>query len=99
MDKVRIGVLSHAHGHSNAYCRKMLEFDDVELVACWDDNADRGREAAAAFGMDYRSDSEAVTADPDIDAVIVTTETNRHAEFVEQAAAAGKAKPVQGGAP
>ena len=91
MDKVRIGVLSHAHGHSNAYCRKMLEFDDVELVACWDDNEDRGREAAAAFGMDYRSDSEAVIADPDIDAVIVTTETNRHAEFVEQAAAAGKA--------
>ena len=55
MDKVRIGVLSHAHGHSNAYCRKMLEFDDVELVACWDDNEDRGREAAAGFGMEYSS--------------------------------------------
>ena len=91
MDKVRIGVLSHAHGHSNAYCRKMLEFDDVELVACWDDNEDRGREAAAGFGMEYRSDSEAVTADPNIDAVIVTMETNRHAAFVEQAAEAGKA--------
>ena len=51
MDKVRIGVLSHAHGHSNAYCRKMQGFDDVELVACWDDNEQRGREAAAAFGM------------------------------------------------
>ena len=44
MDKVRIGVLSHAHGHSNTYCRKMLEFDDVELVACWDENEERGRE-------------------------------------------------------
>ena len=91
MDKVRIGVLSHAHGHSNTYCRKMQGFDDVELVACWDDNEQRGREAAAAFGMEYRADSEAITADPNIDAVIVATETNRHAEYVEQAAAAGKA--------
>ena len=91
MDKVRIGVLSHAHGHSNAYCRKMQGFDDVELVACWDDNEQRGREAAAAFGMEYRADSSAITDDPDIDAVIVTTETNRHAHFVAQAAAAGKA--------
>ncbi|MCY4089400.1 MAG: Gfo/Idh/MocA family oxidoreductase [Caldilineaceae bacterium] len=91
MDKVRIGVLSHAHGHSNTYCRKMLEFDDVELVACWDENEERGREAADAFGMEYRAESEAITDDPNIDAVIVTTETNRHAQFVEQAAAAGKA--------
>ena len=91
MDKVRIGVLSHAHGHSNAYCRTMQSFDDVELVACWDDNERRGRAAAAAFGMEYRADSEAITADPKIDAVIVTTETNRHARFVERAAEAGKA--------
>ena len=91
MDKVRIGVLSHAHGHSNAYCRAMQNFDDVELVACWDDNEQRGREAAAAFGMEFRPDSDAITADPNIDAVIVATETNRHAQFVEQAAQAGKA--------
>ena len=50
-----------------------------------------GGRAAAAFGMEYRADSEAVAADPNIDAVIVATETNRHAQFVEQAAAAGKA--------
>ena len=91
MDKVRIGVLSHAHGHSNAYCRMMQGFDDVQLVACWDDNEQRGREGAAAFGMEYRADSAAITDDPNIDAVIVTTETNRHAQFVEQAAEAGKA--------
>lgn len=91
MDKVRIGVLSHAHGHSNAYCRMMLDFDDVELVACWDDNEQRGREAASTFGMEFRADSKAITSDPNIDAVIIATETNRHAQFVELAADAGKA--------
>lgn len=91
MDKVRIGVLSHAHGHSNAYCRKMLEFDDVELVANWDDNEERGKEAADTFGMEFRADCDAVLADPGIDAVILAMETNRHAEYVEMAAEAGKA--------
>ena len=91
MEIVRIGVLSHAHGHSNVYCGKMQEFDDVELVACWDDNEQRGREAASNFGMEYRPEADAIITDPQIDALIITTETNRHAAFVERAAEAGKA--------
>ena len=90
MDRVGSGVLSHAHGHSNNYCRVMLGFDDVELVATWDDNHERGVRAAEAFGMEYREDPDAVINDPRVDAVVVTMETNRHADFVERAAAAGK---------
>jgi predicted dehydrogenase len=90
MDKVGIGILSHAHGHSNVYCEVMRGFDDVELVATWDDNVERGRRAAEAYGLEYRSSADEVIQDPRVDAVIVTCETNRHAEFVERAAAAGK---------
>jgi len=89
-DRVGIGILSHAHGHSNIYCRTMQGFDDVELVANWDDNEERGRAAAAQFGLDFRANVDDVLNDPRIDAVIVTMETNRHAEYVERAAAAGK---------
>ncbi|MEM7029645.1 MAG: Gfo/Idh/MocA family oxidoreductase [Chloroflexota bacterium] len=90
MDKVRIGVLSHAHGHANVYCKVMQEFDDVDLVATWDDNAERGQQAAQNFGLEFRTNATDVINDPKIDAVIVTMETNRHADFIEQAAAAGK---------
>jgi len=90
MDPVKIGVLSHAHGHASIYCQVMQGFDDVELVACWDDDGERGRQAARSFGMEYRAQAEGVINAPDIDAVIVTMETNRHADFVEGAAAAGK---------
>jgi predicted dehydrogenase len=90
VDKVRIGVLSHAHGHSNVYCEVMQDFPDVELVANWDDLVERGQRAAEAYGMDFRPESEAVIEDPGIDALILTMETNRHADFVERAAAAGK---------
>lgn len=88
--KIGIGIISFAHGHANAYCNQMQTFDDVKLVACWDDNAERGEAAATQFGMNYSPHLEDVIHHPQIDAVIVTCETNRHAEMVEAAAAAGK---------
>ncbi len=90
MDRLRIATLSHAHGHINTYCSTMQSFDDVELVAVWDDIPERGEKAASNFNMAYRSRVEDVTTDPDIDAVLIGCETNRHADLVERAAAAGK---------
>jgi predicted dehydrogenase len=90
MNRVGIGILSHAHGHANVYCQVMRGFDDVELIATWDDNVERGRQAAQNFGLEYRPKADDVIHDPRVDAVIVTMETNRHAEFIERAAAAGK---------
>ena len=87
---IGIGIISFAHGHANAYCNQMQTFDDVKLVACWDDNAERGEAAATQFGMNYSPHLEDVIHHPQIDAVIVTCETNRHAEMVEATAVAGK---------
>ncbi len=88
--KIGIGVISFAHGHSQAYCRRMLGYDDVSLVSCWDDNEARGKAAAEAYGMHYTPHVEDVLDNPDIQGVIITTETNRHAEMAVAAAAAGK---------
>ncbi len=87
---IGIGIISFAHGHSQAYCRRMTTYDDVQLVSCWDDNETRGREAAGAYGMRYTPHLEDVLNDPAIQGVIVTCETNRHAEMVVAAAEAGK---------
>lgn len=88
--KINIGIISFAHGHANAYCNRMQTFDDVKLVACWDDNVARGEAAAVQYGMNFSPHLEDVVHHPEIHAVIVTCETNRHAEMVEAAAAAGK---------
>ncbi len=85
-----IGILSFAHGHSAVYCQRMLSFQDVKLVACWDDHEPRGRVNADKFGLRYSPHVEDVLNDPSIQAVIVTCETNRHPEMVLAAAAAGK---------
>jgi len=88
--KIGIGIISFAHGHSQAYCRRMLTYDDVRLVACWDDDEARGRAAADEYGMSYSPHLEDVLGNPDIHGVIVTCETNRHAETAVAAAEAGK---------
>lgn len=90
MDKVHIGVLSHAHGHINTYCNEMMHFDDVELVATWDDDEERGRTNAQKFGLLYYDTPEKIVNSDKIDTVMIGVETNRHADFVELAARAGK---------
>lgn len=88
--KIGIGIISFAHGHAQAYCRRMLTYDDVDLVACWDDDHARGRQAADDYGMDFTADLGDLLANPAIQGVIITCETNRHAEMTLAAAAAGK---------
>ncbi len=85
-----IGVISFAHGHAHLYCERLATFDDARLVACWDDNSARGRQAAERHGMRFVPQLEELLADPAVEAVIVTCETYRHAEKVLAAAAAGK---------
>jgi predicted dehydrogenase len=87
---IGIGVLSFAHGHANVYCQVIKGFEDARLISAWDDNPERGQAAARSHGMEFCADPQTVLNDPRVDAVIVTTETNRHAEYVERAAAAGK---------
>ena len=88
--KIGVGVVSFAHGHVNAYCNQIVDFDDAQVVTCWDDNQERGKAAADKFGMTYSPHVEDVIHHPEIEAVIVTCETNRHAEMVVAAAEAGK---------
>ena len=89
-DKIGIGILSFAHGHSNVYCQVIRNFKDAEVIAAWDANPERGQAAAQKAEIDFRPRVEDILADPRIDAVIVTAETNNHAGLIEQAAAAGK---------
>jgi len=88
--KIGIGVISFAHEHAGIYCRRLLAEEDVRLVACWDDDEERGLAAAREFGMTYSPHLEDLLYHPQVRAVIVTCETNRHAEMVIAAAQARK---------
>lgn len=90
MKPLGIGILSFAHGHAHAYATKIATFDDARVVAAWDDDPARGREGAERHGLEFVDDPRALLARPDVDAVIVTCETNRHVDLIEAACDAGK---------
>ncbi|MBI4558451.1 MAG: Gfo/Idh/MocA family oxidoreductase [Candidatus Hydrogenedentes bacterium] len=87
---IGIGFLSFAHGHVTAYADVMKPFPDVRLVAAYDDRPERGRPICERTGMKYSPHVEDVLRNPDVQAVIVGSETNRHAELCVAAAQAGK---------
>ncbi|MGH7143961.1 MAG: Gfo/Idh/MocA family protein [Planctomycetota bacterium] len=86
---LKIAILGCAHGHANEYCRRWLESDFGVRAACvWDHDAARARKAAEQFKLEVAETPEAALLHAD--AALIAAETNRHAELVEIAAAAGK---------
>jgi predicted dehydrogenase len=90
---LRIGIVSFAHGHVNAYCEQIRGFDDAVVVAAWDEDSERGAQQAERYGMEFVRELDALLAR--VDAVIVASETNRHADHCVDAADAGKAILLQ----
>ncbi|HLJ57453.1 MAG TPA: Gfo/Idh/MocA family oxidoreductase [Chthonomonadaceae bacterium] len=95
MQKLRIGIVSFAHGHVNAYAHQIKGFDDAELAACWDDDVERGTKNAEAFGIPFHADLGGLLARGDVDCVIVASETNKHADLCVAAMEAGKSVLLQ----
>ncbi len=87
---VRIGFISFAHGHTGTYADQLVHMPEVELVACWDDDVERGRECAERYHMRFVPNLDDMLGDGSIDTVIIGSPTNRHADHAIAAAKAGK---------
>ena len=94
-NKIRVGIISFAHGHVNAYASQIKGFDDAELTACWDDNAERGQRNAGALNIQFEPNLDIMLARTDIDCCIVASETNKHADLCIAAMEAGKGVLLQ----
>ena len=94
-DKIGIGIISFAHGHVNAYANQIMKFDDAQLAACWDDDAERGARNAETFKIPFESDLQTFLSRTDVHCVIVASETNKHADLCIAAARAGKSVLLQ----
>jgi predicted dehydrogenase/arylsulfatase A-like enzyme len=87
---VRLGVISFAHAHINPYMESIEGFADAEIVAGWDDDKERGAAACDQHGVEFVGDLDDLLGRDDVDAVFITSQTNRHAEHAVAAAEAGK---------
>ena len=85
---IKIGILSFAHHHGEAYISNLRRIEGVELLGVADDDLSRGEKIAsqneAYFFPSYEALLEAKPA-----GVIICTENNRHRLLVEMAASRG----------
>ncbi|WP_404455502.1 Gfo/Idh/MocA family protein [Oceanobacillus kapialis] len=86
---MKIGIMSVAHMHAHSYIHAIKQLPDLEVAGIYDDNTERGQEAAAKHNVAYFSEPEAFLAQ-DMQAVIVCSENVKHKEMVLQAAKAKK---------
>jgi predicted dehydrogenase len=78
------GIIAPSHA------RALGEIDDAELRVIADIDADRARQRADQFGVEWSGDIEATVARQDVDAVCVCVPTGFHAKVGGLAARAGK---------
>jgi predicted dehydrogenase len=85
---MKIGILSFAHHHGEAYIQNLRKIPQVELAGVADEDSNRGEKIAKQNGARfYRSYEELITSG--LDGVVVCTENSQHRAIVELAAGAG----------
>lgn len=87
---VRVALLSFWHVHAKDYAREALAHPETELALIWDEDPVRGQAEAAARGIPFVADLEAIWSDPSIDAIVLTSATSEHHRLLTRAAKAGK---------
>jgi UDP-N-acetylglucosamine 3-dehydrogenase len=85
---MRIGIMSFAHLHAEAYIHNLRNARDVEMIGFSDRDAERGKHFAAAFNTRWFPTHEELLSEKP-DGVIICSENANHLEVVDLAAKAG----------
>jgi len=86
---MKVGIISFAHMHAYSYANSLQNFTEAEFTAIYDDEEERGREAADQYGVTFYANLDEFLA-TDLDAVIICSENSKHKQFVLQSAKAKK---------
>jgi len=88
-DKMKIGMISFAHGHAGSYLQHLLKMPEVELAGIADHDFERVRRWVEPHEIPYYADYRDMLRLP-IDAVVICSENVLHAQYTIDAARAGK---------
>lgn len=89
-NKIGIALLSFAHVHAHGYADAVRDHPDTDVVAIWDEDAERGKAEAEKLGVPFFTELEEALAVPEVDGVVVNAPTNLHREVLVAAAKARK---------
>lgn len=85
-DGLTVGLMSFAHVHAQGLGRQLVASGATVIAS--DPDAERGRVASAALGIEFVGDHEALVG-RGVDAVVITAENSEHRRLTELAASAG----------
>jgi predicted dehydrogenase len=86
----QVALVGCAHIHTPGFIKRINGRPDIHVKSVWDHDPARAAQRAAELNAQIVADYNAIYADPDIEAVIICSETNLHEELVIPAAAAKK---------
>ena len=85
---MKIGIMSFAHLHAEAYIHNIRAIPGVEFIGIADEDLERGRHYANLYDAHLFPSYEALLATKP-DGVLVCSENSKHRPLVEMAAQAG----------
>ncbi|MCZ8516054.1 Gfo/Idh/MocA family oxidoreductase [Paenibacillus filicis] len=89
MRKLKVGMISFAHGHANKFLQCLSRIEEVEIVGIADQDWSRVESPVNDYRLRYYSDYRELLAS-DADAVVICSENTRHAQMTIDSARAGK---------
>ena len=90
MNKVAAAIIGCGKQGVNTHAVTAARSDKIRLVAVCDSNATRARTAADMLGVSCYTDHRGLLGSREVEAVIIATDTPRHASIAVDAAQAGK---------
>ena len=86
----QVAFVGTAHVHTPGFVNTVKQRKDLRAKYVWDHDAARAKKNADQLGAKVAADRKEIWSDPEVAAVVICSETNRHEELVLQAAAAKK---------
>jgi predicted dehydrogenase len=88
--KITLGLVGVAHIHTPGFVNLLKSRNDVRVKFVWDPDPSRAEKPAQELRAEVVKDVGRIWSDPEITAVVICSETNRHSELVLAASKAGK---------
>jgi len=85
-----IAFLGCAHIHTPGFINAIKKRPELKVLWVWDHDPERAKKRATELGAQVSEDVASVCRCPDVNAVVVCSETNRHEELVREVVAAKK---------
>lgn len=85
-----IALVGGAHIHTPGFIKRLNDRSDVTARLVWDHDPARAAQRAADLNARVASNLDEIWNDPEIRAVVICSETDRHESLVKAAAKAGK---------